>query len=109
MIKVRCLSFSLTQFFSSPKGQMKNGDKVDCVYADPNNYKLAKRLAYILRYGAVKEGLGVTEKGKKEWTNMLVKGTSITVSECLWELFEGHQRQDQGNRGHGIYEIPGLD
>ena len=43
---------------------MKNGGKTDFLYADPNNSKLGRRLAYLLRYGAVKEGLKVTEKGR---------------------------------------------
>ena len=36
-----------------------------------------------------------------------IAGTSIRISECLWEHVR-HQGKDQVNRGHGLCEIPVL-
>ena len=42
---------------------------------------------------------------------MGVMGTSIRISECLWEYFSVAPRPRQGNRGHdlrGSLKIPGM-
>ncbi|XP_071790260.1 uncharacterized protein [Asterias amurensis] len=87
---------------ASGKEEMKNGSKTDFLYADPNNSKLGRRLAYLLRYGAVKEGLKVTEKGFVKLSDMMmVPLFSVYTKETLITEFE----KSTSERGKRRYEV----
>ncbi|XP_022096255.1 uncharacterized protein LOC110982265 isoform X2 [Acanthaster planci] len=80
----------------------KNREERKDPYADPKNSKLGKRLAYLLRYGAVKEGLTVSSRGYVKVTDIMTVPLLSTYSEeTLVEEFD----KAVSERGHKRYEM----
>ncbi|XP_038059127.1 uncharacterized protein LOC119730347 isoform X2 [Patiria miniata] len=80
----------------------KNGVQKKDPYADPKNTKLGKRLAYLLRYGAVKEGLAVSTRGYIKLSDVMSVPLFSWYSE---ETLIEEIGKAVSERGHKQYEL----